>query len=133
MGGNIKFLEAMVDFLERNVKTIFSYPGEQILPLYNEIEGSSIKNIMVRDERGAGFMADGYARITNYIGVCLATAGPGATNLTTPIATAYKDNSSVLAITGRCQRKYIGKNYFQEVNMDFFKFFIKDILLIKLK
>ncbi|HII59880.1 TPA: thiamine pyrophosphate-binding protein [Methanocaldococcus jannaschii] len=119
----MKFLEAMVDFLERNVKTIFSYPGEQILPLYNEIEGSSIKNIMVRDERGAGFMADGYARITNYIGVCLATAGPGATNLTTPIATAYKDNSSVLAITGRCQRKYIGKNYFQEVNMDFLNFY----------
>ena len=123
MGDIIKFSEAVVDFLEKNVKTIFSYPGEQILPLYNEIEGSSIKNIMVRDERGAGFMADGYARITNYIGVCLATAGPGATNLTTPIATAYKDNSSVLAITGRCAKKYIGKNYFQEISMDFLNFY----------
>ncbi|AIJ06078.1 acetolactate synthase large subunit [Methanocaldococcus bathoardescens] len=68
-------------------------------------------------------MADGYARITNYIGVCLVTAGPGSTNLTTPIANAYKDNSSVLAITGRCQRKYIGKNYFQEINMDFLNFY----------
>ena len=123
MGDIIKFSEAVVDFLEKNVKTIFFYPGEQILPLYNEIEGSSIKNIMVRDERGAGFMADGYARITNYIGVCLATAGPGATNLTTPIATAYKDNSSVLAITGRCAKKYIDKNYFQEIRMDFLNFY----------
>ena len=113
----------MVDFLERNVKTIFSYPGEQIIELYNEIEGSSIKNIMVKDERGAGFMADGYARITNYIGVCLATAGPGSTNLTTPMATAHKDNSSVLAITGRCAKKYIGRNYFQEINMDFLNFY----------
>ena len=78
---------------------------------------------MVRDERGAGFMADGYARITNYIGVCLATAGPGATNLTTPIANAYKDNSSVLAITGRCAKKYIGKNYFQEIDMEFLNFY----------
>ncbi|XRP97750.1 thiamine pyrophosphate-binding protein [Methanocaldococcus sp. 16A] len=119
----MKFLEAITDFLEKNVKTIFSYPGEQILPLYNEIESSNIKNITVRDERGAGFMADGYARITNYIGVCLVTAGPGSTNLTTPIANAYKDNSSVLAITGRCQRKYIGKNYFQEINMDFLNFY----------
>ena len=123
MGDIIKFSEAIVDFLEKNVKTIFSYPGEQVLPLYNEIEGSSIKNIMVRDERGAGFMADGYARITNHIGVCLATAGPGATNLTTPIATAYKDNSSVLAITGRCAKKYIDKNYFQEISMDFLNFY----------
>ncbi|ACV24772.1 thiamine pyrophosphate-binding protein [Methanocaldococcus fervens] len=105
------------------MKTVFSYPGEQIAELYNEIEGSGIKNVMVRDERGAGFMADGYARITNYLGVCLATAGPGSTNLTTPIANAYKDNSSVLAITGRCQRKYIGKNYFQEINMDFLNFY----------
>ncbi|WP_456375096.1 thiamine pyrophosphate-binding protein [Methanocaldococcus sp.] len=119
----MKFLEFIVDFLQKNVKTIFSYPGEQILPLYNEIENSSIKNIMVRDERGAGFMADGYARITNYIGVCLVTAGPGSTNLTTPIANAYKDNSSVLAITGRCERKYISKNYFQEINMDFLNFY----------
>ena len=64
-------------------------------------------------------MADGYSRITNYVGVCLATAGPGATNLMTGVATAYKDSSSVIAITGRCERKYINKNYFQEINMDF--------------
>lgn len=59
MGGNIKFLEAMVDFLERNVKTIFSYPGEQILPLYNEIEGSSIKILWLgmREEQGSWLMA----------------------------------------------------------------------------
>ena len=91
--------------------------------MYNEIENSNIKNVMVRDERGAGFMADGYARITNHIGVCLTTAGPGATNLTTPIANAYKDNSSVLAITGRCAKKYISKNYFQEVDMEFLNFY----------
>ena len=78
---------------------------------------------MVRDERGAGFMADGYARITNHIGVCLVTAGPGSTNLTTPMANAYKDNSSVLAITGRCAKKYIGKNYFQEMDIGFLNFY----------
>lgn len=118
-----KFLESIVDFLEKNVKRIFSYPGEQILPLYNEIENSSIKNVMVRDERGAGFMADGYARITNHVGVCLVTAGPGATNLTTPIATSYKDSSAVIAITGRCSRDKIGKNYFQEIDMSFLNFY----------
>lgn len=116
----MKFTDAILDFLmENNIKTVFSYPGEQIFSLYNELNESPIKNIMVRHEQGSIHMADGYSRITNYVGVCLATAGPGATNLMTGVATAYKDSSSVIAITGRCGRKYINKNYFQEINMDF--------------
>ena len=121
----MKFTDAILDFFkEKDIKTIFSYPGEQIYPLYKAInENEEIKNIMVRHEQAASHAADGYARITNYVGVCLATAGPGATNLTTGIATAYKDSSSVLCITGRCQKKYMGKNYFQEVPMEFLNFF----------
>ncbi|MFU8652534.1 thiamine pyrophosphate-binding protein [Methanotorris formicicus] len=121
----MKFMDAILDFFkEKNIKTIFSYPGEQIYPLYKALdENEDVKNIMVRHEQGAAHAADGYARITNYVGVCLATAGPGATNLTTGIATAYKDSSSVLCITGRCQKKYIGENYFQEIPMEFLNFF----------
>ncbi|HIP17109.1 MAG TPA: thiamine pyrophosphate-binding protein [Methanothermococcus okinawensis] len=116
----MKFTEALINFLlKKNIKTIFSYPGEQIIELYKELNNSPIKNILVRHEQGAAHMADGYSRITNYVGVCLATGGPGVTNLITGIATAYKDSSSVLAITGRCERKYINKNYFQEIKMDF--------------
>ena len=116
----MNFTDTILDFLmENNIKTVFSYPGEQILPLYNGLNESPIKNIMVRHEQGSSHMADGYSRITNYVGVCLATAGPGATNLMTGMATAYKDSSSVIAITGRCARKYINKNYFQEMQMDF--------------
>ncbi len=117
----VKFAKEIINFLLfKNIKTVFSYPGEQILPLYKELnENSAVKNIMVRCESGAAHMADGYSRITNSIGVCLATAGPGATNLLTGIATAYKDNSSILAITGRCKKEFINKNYFQELKMDF--------------
>ncbi|HIP15984.1 MAG TPA: thiamine pyrophosphate-binding protein [Methanothermococcus okinawensis] len=116
----MKFSDYIVDFLlDRGIKTVFSYPGEQIIDIYKGLEDSSIRNILVRHEQGAVHMADGYARITNYVGVCLVTAGPGATNLTTGIFTAYKDSSSILAITGRCKRKYINKNYFQEITIDF--------------
>ncbi|AEH07575.1 thiamine pyrophosphate-binding protein [Methanothermococcus okinawensis] len=116
----MEFTDTIINFLmKNNIKTVFSYPGEQIFPLYNKLNESPIKNIMVRHEQGALHMADGYSRITNHIGVCLATAGPGATNLMTGIATAYKDSSSVIAITGRCMRKYINKNYFQEIPLDF--------------
>ncbi|WP_048055471.1 thiamine pyrophosphate-binding protein [Methanotorris igneus] len=121
----MKFTDAILDFFkDKSIKTVFSYPGEQIYPLYKALnENDDIKNVMVRHEQAAAHAADGYARITNYVGVCLATAGPGATNLTTGIATAYKDSSSVLCITGRCQKKYIGKNYFQEIPMEFLNFF----------
>ncbi|HIP84351.1 MAG TPA: thiamine pyrophosphate-binding protein [Methanothermococcus okinawensis] len=116
----MKFSDYIVDFLlDQGINTVFSYPGEQIMDIYRELEDSPIRNILVRHEQGAAHMADGYARITNYVGVCLATAGPGATNLTTGIYTAYKDSSSTLALTGRCERKYINKNYFQEVDTGF--------------
>ncbi|HIQ39379.1 MAG TPA: thiamine pyrophosphate-binding protein, partial [Methanothermococcus okinawensis] len=116
----MKFSDYIVDFLlDKGIKTVFSYPGEQIVDIYKGLEDSPVRNILVRHEQGAVHMADGYARITNYVGVCLATAGPGTTNLTTGVYTAYKDSSSTLAITGRCERKYINKNYFQEVTTDF--------------
>ncbi|ENN96113.1 thiamine pyrophosphate protein TPP binding domain protein [Methanocaldococcus villosus KIN24-T80] len=114
----MKFLEAIVDFLERNIKTLFYYPGEQVLPLCEEVENSKINNILAGDERGAGFMAEGYARITNYIGVAISST-PGAGNLVTPALNAYKDNSSILLITGRNYKKYRGENYFQEIDMNF--------------
>ncbi|WP_457612247.1 thiamine pyrophosphate-binding protein [Methanocaldococcus sp.] len=118
----LRFYEYITDFLEERIKTIFSYPGEQIYNLFCEINNSRINNILAADERGAGFMADGYARISNYFSVCLATAGPGGCNLATPLATAYKDSSSILAITGRPQKKYIGENYFQELDLSFLNF-----------
>ncbi|ABR55046.1 thiamine pyrophosphate protein domain protein TPP-binding [Methanococcus vannielii SB] len=120
----MKYVESIIDFFENNhVKTIFSYPGEQILPLYRKLhENSNIKCIDVKHEQSSAHAADGYFRITNKTGICLSTAGPGATNLTTGIATAFKDSSSIIAITGRCDKKYIGKNYFQELPMEFLNF-----------
>jgi len=121
----MKYVESIVDFFENNsVKTVFSYPGEQILPLYRKLhENTNINCIDVKHEQASAHAADGYFRITNNVGVCLSTAGPGATNLTTGIATTFKDNSSVIALTGRCDEKYIQKNYFQEIPMDFLNFY----------
>ncbi len=107
----MRFYEGIAEFLEDY--RVFSYPGEQISKLYYELDNK----VLVRDERGAGFMAEGYGRINN-IGVCLVTAGPGISNLSTPLANAYKDNSSVFAISGRVHKKYIGKNYFQELDIN---------------
>uniref|UniRef100_A9A8F4 Thiamine pyrophosphate protein domain protein TPP-binding n=1 Tax=Methanococcus maripaludis (strain C6 / ATCC BAA-1332) TaxID=444158 RepID=A9A8F4_METM6 len=120
----MKYLDIMIDFFEnKGVKSVFAYPGEQILPIYRALhENSKINCIDVKHEQASAHAADGYFRITNEVGICLATAGPGATNLTTGIATAFKDSSSVLAITGRCSKNYINKNYFQEVPMNFLNF-----------
>ncbi|WP_423792278.1 thiamine pyrophosphate-binding protein [Methanocaldococcus indicus] len=106
----IKFYEAISNFLKEY--KVFCYPGEQIYKLYESLENK----ILVGDERGAGFMAEGYSRINN-IGFCLVTNGPGISNLATPLANAYKDNTSILAISGRTERKYINKNYFQEIEI----------------
>ncbi len=109
--------KALVKTLERlGVEVIFGYPGGANLPIYKALQGSSIRHILARHEQGAAHMADGYARVTGKVGVCLATSGPGATNLVTGIATAYMDSSPILAITGQVPTTMIGNDAFQEVD-----------------
>ena len=100
-----------------NVEVIFGYPGGQVLPLYDELYDANIRHILVRHEQAAAHAADGYARATGKAGVCLATSGPGATNLVTGIATAYMDSVPVVAITGQVPRSMIGYDAFQEANI----------------
>ncbi len=99
------------------VKTIFGYPGGQILPVYDELYDSSIRHILVRHEQAAAHAADGFARATGRVGVCLATSGPGATNLVTGIATAYMDSIPMVAITGQVPTALIGNDAFQEADI----------------
>ncbi|MFP4490016.1 MAG: biosynthetic-type acetolactate synthase large subunit [Spirochaetaceae bacterium] len=110
--------KALVRTLEkRGTEIIFGYPGGANLPVYEALERSGIRHIQARHEQGAAHMADGYARATGKTGVCLATSGPGATNLVTGIATAYMDSSPVIAITGQVPRNMIGNDAFQEVDI----------------
>lgn len=109
--------KALVKTLEKlGVKVIFGYPGGANLPIYEALASSSIKHVLARHEQGASHMADGYARASGKVGVCLATSGPGATNLVTGIATAYMDSVPVLAITGQVPSFNIGTDAFQEVD-----------------
>ncbi len=110
--------KALVDVLYKNdVRVIFGYPGGVVLPLYDELYDSSIRHILVRHEQGAAHAADGYAKATGKVGVCLATSGPGATNLVTGIASAYMDSVPVLAITGQVRTNLIGNDAFQEADI----------------
>lgn len=99
------------------VEVIFGYPGGTVLPLYDELYDADIRHILVRHEQAAAHAADGYARATGKVGVCLATSGPGATNLVTGIATAYMDSVPVVAITGQVPSTLIGNDAFQEANI----------------
>jgi len=109
---------AVIESLYReNVEVIFGYPGGQVLPLYDELYDANIRHILVRHEQAAAHAADGYARATGKTGVCLATSGPGATNLVTGIATAYMDSIPIIAITGQVPRSLIGYDAFQEANI----------------
>src|SRR3989337_4506363 len=100
------------------VEVIFGFPGGAVLPLYDVLpEFPQIRHILVRHEQAAAHAADGYARITGKVGVCLATSGPGATNLVTGIANAHLDSVPVVAITGQVARPFIGKDAFQEVDI----------------
>ncbi len=105
--------------LEQGVDTIFGYPGGTILNIYDALYKYSdkIKHILTSHEQGASHAADGYARSTGKVGVCFATSGPGATNLTTGIATAYMDSSPVVFITCNVGESLIGKDSFQEVDI----------------
>ena len=107
--------------LEQGVDTVFGYPGGTILNIYDEFERSGykekIRHILTAHEQGASHAADGYARSTGKVGVCFATSGPGATNLTTGIATAHMDSSPVVFITVNVGESLLGKDCFQEVDI----------------
>ncbi len=98
--------------------TVFGYPGGAILPIYDALRKfPTIHHVLVRHEQGASHMADGYARASGRVGVCMATSGPGATNLVTGIATAMLDSIPVIAITGQVSSKVLGSDAFQEVDI----------------
>mgnify|MGYP001065829172 CR=1 FL=1 len=99
------------------VEHIFGYPGGAVLPIYDSLYGSYFKHILTRHEQGAIHAADGYARATGKPGVCIATSGPGATNLVTGIATAQMDSVPLICITGNVSQKLIGTDAFQEANI----------------
>ncbi len=104
--------------VKEGVEVIFGFPGGAVLPLYDTLARyPQLRHILVRHEQGAAHAADSYARATGKVGVCIATSGPGATNLVTGIANAHLDSSPVVAITGQVARPFIGKDAFQEVDI----------------
>ncbi len=114
----MKGAEILLKCLEKEgVDTIFGYPGGQALPIYDALYHSPIRHILVRHEQGAIHAADGYARSTGKVGVCLATSGPGATNLITGIATANMDSIPLVVLTGQVTTNMIGRDAFQEADM----------------
>ena len=114
MTGSDIFVEVLI---EQGVDTIFGYPGGAVLNLYDALYKNQhrINHVMTAHEQGAAHAADGYARATGKVGVCLATSGPGATNLVTGIATAYMDSIPMVAFTGNVATSGLGKDSFQEV------------------
>ncbi|WP_409200298.1 acetolactate synthase large subunit [Methanobrevibacter sp. DSM 116169] len=110
--------EAIIKSLkEQGIDTIFGYPGGQVIPFYDMLYGDDLNHILVRHEQCAAHAADGFARASGKVGVCLATSGPGATNLVTGIATAHMDSSPIIAITGQVPTHLIGNDAFQEADI----------------
>lgn len=110
--------EILVKCLEsEGVDTIFGYPGGVVLPIYDALYDADIRHILTRHEQGAAHAADGYARATGRPGVCLATSGPGATNLVTGIANAYMDSAPLVAFTGQVAQPLLGRDSFQEADI----------------
>ncbi len=102
---------------EEGVDTVFGFPGGAVIDIYDEIVKTDINHVLVRHEQGAVHAADGYARATGGVGVCLVTSGPGATNTVTGIASAYMDSIPVVVITGQVPTNLIGNDAFQEVDI----------------
>ncbi len=102
---------------KEGVKVIFGYPGGSVLPIFDVLYDAPIRFILTRHEQGAAHAADGYARATGKVGVCMATSGPGATNLVTGIATAYMDSIPIVALTGQVKTNLIGNDAFQEADV----------------
>ncbi|MDD3363527.1 MAG: biosynthetic-type acetolactate synthase large subunit [Syntrophomonas sp.] len=114
----MKGAEILLHCLQKEgVDVIFGYPGGQALPIYDALYDSPIQHILVRHEQGAAHAADGYARASGKTGVCLATSGPGATNLVTGIATAYMDSVPMVVLTGQVGSSFIGTDAFQEADI----------------
>ena len=106
-GALVRSLEAL------GVEVVFGTPGGAILPAYDPLYDSKVRHILVRHEQGAGHAATGYAQATGKVGVCIATSGPGATNLVTPIADAYMDSVPIVCITGQVFSNLMGTDAFQ--------------------
>lgn len=114
----MKGAQILVEALKREgVKHLFGYPGGAVLPTFDVLYDSDIDFILTRHEQGAAHAADGYARASGRVGVCIATSGPGATNLVTGIATAYMDSVPIVAITGQVKTSLIGNDAFQEADV----------------
>nr|WP_319373660.1 acetolactate synthase large subunit [uncultured Methanobacterium sp.] len=113
MKGSQAIIKSLTD---EGVDVVFGYPGGVLLPLYDVIYDSDLKHILVRHEQCAAHAADGYARASGKVGVCIGTSGPGATNLITGIATAYMDSAPVVALAGQVGTSLIGNDAFQEVD-----------------
>jgi len=118
MSEKITGAQSLVQALERaGAEVIFGIPGGAILPAYDPLFDSRVRHILVRHEQGAGHAAEGYAAATGKVGVCMATSGPGATNLVTPIADAYMDSVPMVAVTGQVPSASIGTDAFQEADI----------------
>ncbi len=110
--------QILIECLKKEgVEVIFGYPGGSVLPLFDALYDASFRFILTRHEQGAAHAADGFARATGKVGVCIATSGPGATNLTTGIANAYMDSIPIVAITGQVKTFLIGNDAFQEADI----------------
>jgi acetolactate synthase-1/2/3 large subunit len=110
--------QLIIDALKRNgVRKVFGYPGGAIMPLYDQLVDSGVQHYLCRHEQAAAFAADAYGRVTRKAGVCLATSGPGATNLVTGIANAFLDSVPMVAITGQVPNPLLGTDAFQEVDI----------------
>ena len=108
----------LISTLERlGVEVVFGYPGGAIMPVYDALTGSTLRHILVRHEQAAAFAADAYARRSGKVGVCLATSGPGATNLVTGIANAMMDSIPIVCITGNVAQAVMGTDAFQEIDI----------------
>ena len=117
MTDSISGAQALIKALEHeDVEVIFGVPGGAILPAYDPLLDSGIRHVLARHEQGAGHMASGYAHATGRVGVMMATSGPGATNLITPLADAHMDSIPVVAITGQVATHAIGNDAFQEAH-----------------
>jgi acetolactate synthase-1/2/3 large subunit len=103
--------------MEEGVEVIFGYPGANTLPIHDRLMNSPIRHYLMRHEQAAAHAADGYARATGKVGVCLATSGPGATNLVTGIATAYMDSTPMVALTAQVSTSLLGQDAFQETDI----------------
>ncbi|HCK78613.1 MAG TPA: acetolactate synthase large subunit, partial [Actinobacteria bacterium] len=107
--------QSLIRSLEHaGVDTVFGIPGGAVLPAYDPLmDSEQVRHILVRHEQAAGHAAEGYAMASGRVGVCMATSGPGATNLVTPLADAYMDSVPIVAITGQVPSYYIGTDAFQ--------------------